>query len=31
MGIGWVIQAIKGEVEEAEKQPSLYKEWEKDK
>jgi hypothetical protein len=31
MGIGWVIQAIRGEVEEAEKQPSLYKEWEKDK
>ena len=29
MGIGWVIQAIKGEVEKAEKQPSLYKEWEK--
>ena len=29
MGIGWVIQAIKGEVAEAEKQPSLYKEWEK--
>lgn len=28
MGIGWVIQAIKGEVEKAEKQPSLYKEWE---
>lgn len=31
MGIGWVIQAIKGEVAEAKKQSSLYKEWEKAK